>query len=49
MTGLEVTINIIYATLCMYYPSLEDVLSITTRFGSVEPSSGNIHTILQKI
>jgi hypothetical protein len=44
--AIEVTINTAYATIFMHYPLLEDVLFIATCFGSVEPSSGNIHIIL---
>jgi hypothetical protein len=46
---IEVTINTVYATLFMYYPLLKDVISNATCFGSVEPSSGNMHVILQKL
>jgi hypothetical protein len=41
--------NIICGTLFVYYPLLEDVLFIATFFGSVEPSSRNIHMILRKL
>jgi hypothetical protein len=37
----EVTINTGYTTVFMYYPLLEDVLFIATRFGSVEPNKVN--------
>jgi hypothetical protein len=43
---IEVTINTHFF---IYYPLLEDVLFTATCFGSVEPSSGNIHMILRKI
>jgi hypothetical protein len=43
LNGIEVTINTVYPTLLMYYPSLVDVQFIATCFGSIEPSSGNIH------
>jgi hypothetical protein len=33
----------------MYCPLLEDVLFTAACFGSVEPSSGNMHRILQKL
>jgi hypothetical protein len=38
---VEVTVNTVYATFFIY-PLFEDVISITTCFGLVEPSSGNI-------
>jgi hypothetical protein len=43
---VEVAINAVYTTLFMHYPLLEDVVFIVTCFGTVEPSSGNIHMIL---
>jgi hypothetical protein len=46
---IAVTINTVNATLFIYSPLLEDVLFIVTCCGSVKPSSGNIHMILQKL
>jgi hypothetical protein len=43
---IQVTITTVYATLFIY-PLLEDAFFIATCFGSVEPSSGDIHMILR--
>jgi hypothetical protein len=42
---IEATINTTNATLFIY-PTLQDVIFIATCFGSVEPSSGNVHFTL---
>jgi hypothetical protein len=44
---VEIIINTVYATRFIYYPLLENVIFIATCFGSVEPSSSNIHRILR--